>query len=66
MNSHQEQGKAYMSQSNEPPLPSDRPVCANCGWTMWIARIEQLDASKDQHVYKCERCEHEQTFIAKL
>jgi hypothetical protein len=55
-----------MAQSNEPPLPTDRPICANCGWTMWIARIEPLAADKDQHVYKCERCDHEQILIIKL
>jgi ribosomal protein S27AE len=58
-------GKAEMP-INDPPPPTDRPICAACGWTMWIARIEAPDAGKHKHVYKCGRCDNEESHFVKL
>ena len=55
-----------MPPTNDPPQPTDRPICHACGWTMWFARVEPLDAGKHKHVYKCERCDHEQEIVVKL
>jgi hypothetical protein len=50
----------------EPPGPGDRPLCANCGWTMWIARIEPHIPGHDKHTFKCTRCEFEDEVIVRL
>jgi hypothetical protein len=50
----------------EPPDPVDRPICANCGWTMWIASIEPDAPGHDRHTLKCHRCDFEDSKIVKL
>jgi hypothetical protein len=50
----------------EPPEPGDRPICSNCGWTMWIARIEQHAPGHHKHTLKCTRCDNEEELIVKL
>jgi hypothetical protein len=50
----------------DPPEPSERPVCASCGWTMWIAAIEPDEPGHDKHVFKCRRCDYEEIKIVKL
>jgi hypothetical protein len=50
----------------EPPEPGDRPICSNCGWTMWIARIEQHAPGHHKHTLKCTRCDNEEEIIVKL
>jgi hypothetical protein len=61
------QGGAGMPDNNfDPPDPIDRPVCANCGWTMWIARIEPHEPGYDRRTLKCQRCDTEETKIVKL
>lgn len=57
-----------MSESDnfEPPDPTDRPLCSNCGWTMWIARIEPHESDSHRHTLKCSRCENEEIIIVKL
>jgi hypothetical protein len=55
-----------MPQTNDPPLPTDRPVCSACGWTMWIARIEPHEVGHEKHVFKCDRCDSEHDIIVKL
>jgi hypothetical protein len=50
----------------EPPQPTDRPLCSNCGWTMWIARIEPHEPDSHKHTFKCSRCENEEFIIVKL
>ncbi len=42
----------------DPPEPTDRPICANCGWPMWIAPIDLHELSQDKHTFKCEQCEY--------
>jgi len=57
-----------MSESSDfdPPDPIERPICSNCGWTMWIARIESHEPGFDRHTYKCQRCDFEEIKIIKL
>jgi hypothetical protein len=50
----------------EPPDPIERPLCAACGWTMWIASIEPHPQGHEKHTLKCTRCEAEETRIVKL
>jgi len=50
----------------EPPEPADRPLCSNCGWTMWIARIERHETGAHERTYRCHRCELEEIKIAKI
>jgi hypothetical protein len=50
----------------DPPNPIDRPLCSNCGWTMWIAAIEPHDDGCDRHTLKCHRCEHQEIKIVKI
>ncbi len=50
----------------EPPDPSDRPICSNCGWTMWIARIEPHIEGHDKRTFKCDRCDTEESVVVKL
>ena len=54
------------TQNFDPPDPIDRPICSNCGWTMWIACIEPHEPGFDRHTLKCHRCEFEDTKIVKL
>ncbi len=54
------------SENFEPPDPTDRPLCSNCGWTMWIAQIEPHEPDSHKHTYKCSRCENEEIIIIKL
>lgn len=63
-----EQGGAGMpdTHSFDPPDPMDRPICANCGWTMWVARIEPHQTGYDRHTLKCQRCDTEEIKIVKL
>ncbi len=52
-----------MSQSDcfDPPEPGDRPVCSNCGWTMWITLIEPHDGSDQvKETFKCRRCDYKE------
>jgi hypothetical protein len=50
----------------EPPGPLERPLCSNCGWTMWIATIEPHQEGHERHTLKCTRCETEEIAIVKL
>jgi len=50
----------------DPPDPMDRPICAACGWTMWISRIEPHEPGYHRHTLKCQRCEFEETRVVKL
>jgi hypothetical protein len=50
----------------DPPEPTDRPICSNCGWTMWIARIEPHAPGHHKHTLKCTRCDKEEEIIVKL
>ena len=54
------------SQNFEPPDPLERPLCASCGWTMWIATIEPHEQGHEKHTLKCTRCEAEQIVVVKL
>ena len=54
------------SKGFDPPSPIERPICANCGWTMWIAHVEKHEPGYDRHTYKCQRCEFEETKVVKL
>jgi len=56
-----------MSRSHifDPPEPTDRPLCSNCGWTMWIARIEPDKPDHDKHTFDFSRCDYQQTKIVK-
>ena len=53
-------------QNFEPPDPIERPLCAACGWTMWIAAIEPHEDGHARHTLKCTRCEAEEIVIVKL
>ena len=53
-------------QNFEPPGPLERPLCSNCGWTMWIATIEPHQEGHERHTLKCTRCETEEIVIVKL
>ena len=61
-------GARAMSQPDnfDPPDQSDRPICSNCGWTMWIARIAPHIPGHDKHTFKCSRCEFEEDVIVRL
>jgi RNase P subunit RPR2 len=50
----------------DPLNPMERPLCSNCGWPMWITRVEPHELEQEHHVYKCERCEIEEYFPAKM
>jgi hypothetical protein len=50
----------------DPPEPADRPICSNCGWTMWIARIEPHAPGHHKHTLKCTRCDKQEEIIVKL
>ncbi len=47
------------------PEPPDRPLCSNCGWTMWIARIEPDNEDHDKHTFACSHCDYQETRIVK-
>jgi hypothetical protein len=58
-----------MSQSHgfEPPEPEERPICSNCGWTMWVSTIEPHDDPDSvKHTFKCHRCDYEEIKIVKI
>jgi len=50
----------------EPPRPMDRPLCAACGWTMWISTIEPHEEGHERHTMKCTRCETEEIILVRL
>ncbi len=58
-----------MSQPNnfDPPEPTERPLCSNCGWTMWVMLIEPHDEPDHvKHTFKCHRCDYEEVKIVKI
>ena len=55
------------SDNFEPPKPTDRPLCSNCGWIMWIALIEPHEEPEQQrHTFKCHRCDYEEIKIVTI
>jgi hypothetical protein len=51
----------------EPPEPTERPLCSNCGWTMWVALIEPHDEPDHvKHNFKCHRCDYEEIKIVRI
>jgi hypothetical protein len=50
----------------DPPEMADRPLCSNCGWTMWIASREPDKAGHDKHTLRCHRCDFEEIKIVKI
>jgi predicted RNA-binding Zn-ribbon protein involved in translation (DUF1610 family) len=43
----------------DPPKPSvDRPQCPECGWLMWLDRIEPDEPNGDRRTFECPRCQH--------
>jgi hypothetical protein len=50
----------------EPPDPVDRPICSNCGWTMWIVSIALDRPGHDKHTFRCHGCEAEEIRIVRL
>jgi hypothetical protein len=58
-----------MSQSDsfEPREPTDRPICASCGWPMWVALIERHDEPDHvKHTFNCHRCDYEEIKIVRI
>jgi ribosomal protein S27AE len=57
---------ATFSVSEMPKVSVERPACPQCGWPMWIARIEPTDnADHDQRTFECPRCDHSEVRIVK-
>jgi hypothetical protein len=55
------------SESFEPPEPTGRPLCSNCGWTMWVTLIEQhVEPDNAKHTFRCHRCDYEEIKIVKI
>jgi hypothetical protein len=50
----------------EPPDPIDRPICSNCGWTMWVAAIALDRPGHHKHTFKCDGCQSEHIRIVRI
>jgi hypothetical protein len=56
-----------MTHTFDPPDPTARPICSNCGWTMWVALIEPHDDPDcAKHTFKCHRCDYEEIKIVSI
>lgn len=46
-------------------VPSPRPVCLECGISMWLVQIEPVKPYHGQQTFRCPSCDAVQTAIVR-
>jgi hypothetical protein len=60
-------GVGTMPENFAPPEPTERPLCSNCGWLMWVTLVEQHeDPELAKHTFKCHQCDYEEIKVLRL